>query len=125
EIVHPGCRDRRKGRARAVPKSCAGGNRQAPRQGLAVSVPDPFFPFSAHLRRERAIAAARRFISASLAPGIKRSDVVALLRRRRDPLPEDEIVVAAEEALRRWLNSRANRWWRRSQRRPIGREDAS
>jgi hypothetical protein len=66
--------------------------------------------FAAHFRYERANGAARRFISKSTAVTISRRDIVAFLQRRRDPLPPGQIERCAEEAIERWLRSRANRY---------------
>jgi hypothetical protein len=41
---------------------------------------------------------------------LPRSAVVAFLRNRRDPLSPDEIERCADEAIERWLHSRANRY---------------
>jgi len=65
---------------------------------------------AAHLRGERAIAAARRFISKNVNATLGKSDVVEFLRRRRDRLSEADIEYCAAEALKRWLSSRANRF---------------
>jgi hypothetical protein len=65
---------------------------------------------AAHFRYERANTAARRFISRSVDAGLPRSAVVAFLRNRRDPLPPEEIERCADEAIERWLRSRANRY---------------
>jgi hypothetical protein len=65
---------------------------------------------AAHFRSERAIAAARRFISRNVNPTLRRSDVVEFLGRRRDQLSAGEIEYCATEALERWLSSRANRF---------------
>jgi hypothetical protein len=66
--------------------------------------------FAAYFRGERAIAAARRFISRNANPVLRRSDVVVFLRGRRDRLSEADIEHCATEALERWLASRANRY---------------
>jgi hypothetical protein len=65
-----------------------------------------------HFRCERAIAAARRFITRSIeSTDLSRSAVVAFLRKRhRDPLAVDEIERCADEAMKRWLSSSANRY---------------
>jgi hypothetical protein len=65
---------------------------------------------AAHFRTERAIAAARRFISGNTNATLRRSDVVEFLRRRRDPLSAADIEYCATEALERWLASPANRY---------------
>ena len=65
---------------------------------------------AAHFRGERAIAAARRWISQNTNEILRRSDVMVFLRRRRDRLSEAEIEHCATEALNRWLSSRANRY---------------
>ena len=70
---------------------------------------DPERVSEAHFRRERAIASARRFISRFQAPKLCRSDVVALLRRRREPLPENELIGIADEALQQWMSSEERR----------------
>jgi hypothetical protein len=66
--------------------------------------------FGAHLRGERAIAAARRFISRYTEPRLTRSAVADFLRRRRDPLSPGDIDRCADEAIKRWMSSRANRY---------------
>jgi hypothetical protein len=65
--------------------------------------------FEAEMRRERAIAAARRWISRCELPELRRSDVVEFLRRRREPAPEDELAGIADEALRRYMSGEARR----------------
>jgi hypothetical protein len=65
--------------------------------------------FAAHFRCERAIAAARRFISRSINATLHRSDVISFLRHRRHRLAEVDIEYCATEAMNRWLSSRANR----------------
>jgi hypothetical protein len=57
---------------------------------------------AAHFRGERAITAARRFISRNIAAVVRRSDVVEFLRRRRDQLPAADIEHCAIEAMNRW-----------------------
>jgi hypothetical protein len=64
---------------------------------------------AAHWRGERAIAAARRFISRNLNATVSRSDVAEFLRHRRDQLAEADIEYCATEAMERWVSSRANR----------------
>ena len=66
--------------------------------------------FAAHFRGERAIAAARRFISRNSNVSLRRRDVVEFLRHRRDRLSEAEVEYCATEAMNRWLSSRANRF---------------
>lgn len=65
-----------------------------------------------HFRFERACTAARRFISKGIGKGepVGRSAVVTFLRKRRDPLPEDQIERCADEAMSQWSASRSNRW---------------
>jgi hypothetical protein len=65
--------------------------------------------FAAHFARERAVAAARRFISRSKVPVLRRSDAVAFLRRRRERLREDEGADIADEALRLCMKAAENR----------------
>jgi hypothetical protein len=65
---------------------------------------------AAHFRCERAIAAARRFISRNTNARLARSDVVAFLRRRRDQLSATDIEYCATEAMERWLSSPAMRF---------------
>jgi hypothetical protein len=62
--------------------------------------------FAAHFRGERAIAAARRFISRNSNVSLRRSDVVEFLRR----LSEGEVEYCATQAMERLLSSRANRF---------------
>jgi hypothetical protein len=66
--------------------------------------------FAAHFRYKRAIDAARRWISKSIAQTVTRNDVVAFLGRRREKLPEKGIQSAAEDAMERFLNGRANQY---------------
>jgi hypothetical protein len=63
-----------------------------------------------HLRGERSIAAARRFLSRNINATVRRSDVVEFLRRRRDPLSAADIEYCATEAMNRWLASPAMRF---------------
>jgi hypothetical protein len=88
-------------------RRCAGprGAPQRPRWGRAVTG-----MLAAHFRCERAIAAARRFISRNVNATLRRSDVVEFLRRRRDPLSAADIEYCANEAMDRQLASRANRY---------------
>jgi hypothetical protein len=65
---------------------------------------------TAHFRSERAIDAARRFISTNLNATLRRSEVVEFLRRRREQLPEADIEYCATEAMNRWPSSRPNRF---------------
>jgi hypothetical protein len=65
---------------------------------------------TAHFRRERAIDAARRFISRNVNATLRTSEVVEFLRRRREQLPEADIEHCATEAVNRWLSSRADRF---------------
>jgi hypothetical protein len=60
--------------------------------------------FEEEIRRGRAIAAARRFCSRSQLPVMRRSDVVAFLRRRPEQVPEDELIGIADEALQQWMS---------------------
>ena len=66
--------------------------------------------FAAHFRGERAIAAARRFISKNVNATLRRSDVVEFLRHRRDQLSAADIEYCATEAMKRWLSSPAMRF---------------
>ena len=66
--------------------------------------------FTAHFRGERAIAAARRWISKNVNKTISSSDVAEFLKRRQEPLSPDEIDWCAREAMKRWMSSRANRY---------------
>jgi hypothetical protein len=61
---------------------------------------------AAHFRGERAIAAARRFISRNSNVSLRRSDVVEFLRR----LSEGEVEYCATQAMEPLLSSRANRF---------------
>jgi hypothetical protein len=60
-----------------------------------------------HFRDERAIAAARRFISSNTNATVGRSDVVEFLRHHRDQLAAADIEYCATETIKRWLSSRA------------------
>jgi hypothetical protein len=62
---------------------------------------------AAHFRCERAIAAARRFISGNVNATLRRSDVVEFLRHHRDQLAAADIEHCATETMKRWLSSRA------------------
>jgi hypothetical protein len=64
---------------------------------------------AAHFRGERAITAARRFISRNIAAVVRRSDVVEFLRRRRDRLPAADIEHCATEAMDRWIAAERRR----------------
>jgi hypothetical protein len=64
---------------------------------------------AAHFRGERAIAAARRFISRNVNATLRRSDVVEFLRRRRDRLPAADIEHCATEAMDRWIAAERRR----------------
>jgi len=88
-------------RQRPSPRQAARANRYlAPRRG----------PCEALFRSERAIDAARRFISRNVNATLRTSEVVEFLRRRREQLPEADIEHCATEAMERWLSSRANRF---------------
>ena len=65
-----------------------------------------------HLRYERAIAAAKRYLSRELREQrtVSTADVRAFLRRRRDRLPDEVIAALALRIMREWVNSRANRY---------------
>ena len=65
---------------------------------------------TAHFRSERAIDAARRFISRNVNATLRTSEVVEFLRRRREQLREADIEYCATEAMNRWLSSRPNRF---------------
>ena len=65
---------------------------------------------SAHLRGERAIAVARRWISKNVNKTISSRDVAEFLKRRRELLSPDAIDWCAREAMNRWMASRANRY---------------
>lgn len=69
---------------------------------------------ASHFRNERAIAAAKRYLSRELSSQrtVSVSDVVAFLQRRRDPIPDGEIAELARRAMHEWVNSRANRRYR-------------
>ena len=66
--------------------------------------------FAAHFRGERAIAAARRFISRNANVSLRRREVVEFLHHRRDRLSEVEVENCATQAIERWLSARANRF---------------
>ena len=65
---------------------------------------------TALFRSERAIDAARRFISRNVNATLRTSEVVEFLRHRRDRLSEAEVEYCATQAMERWLSSRANRF---------------
>jgi hypothetical protein len=65
---------------------------------------------AAHFRAERAIAAARGFVSKNINTILRRSDVVEFLRHRRDQLSAADIEYCATEVVNRWVSSRANRF---------------
>jgi hypothetical protein len=96
--------------SRVDPALVAGRRLGAPlRERPASSLSDML---AAHLRGERAIAAAKRFISRDLrhAPELRASDVAEFLERRREKLTADEVKMLASEAMTQWMNSRANRY---------------
>jgi hypothetical protein len=65
---------------------------------------------AAHFRYERANTAAGRFISRSVDAVLPRSAVLGFVRNRRNLLSPDEFERCADEAIERWLRSRANRY---------------
>ena len=65
---------------------------------------------TALFRSERAIDAARRFISRNVNATLRTSEVVEFLHHRRDRPSEAELEYCATQAMERWLSSRANRF---------------
>src|SRR5438270_7772065 len=65
---------------------------------------------AAHFKYERANVASRRFLSRCTESIVRRSDIIEFLRKRREPLESGDIEQCADEAIKRWLSSRANRY---------------